>query len=374
MKKLVLSLLLGIGFFFGISFAEGIVNVADYRYFHAQGCSHCLRVEQFFAKTDVDEKIGLQSYEIMTNSEGRQLFLDLVEELGLALDEVGTPFLIVKSPEGKRYYTAGDLPIIQHFQELEKDLNAGKETLSLLNLQEGKEQAGNKKPLLVLIFSGALADSINPCAFAVMLLLLSTILSRSKSRIRTLLSGLLFSFAIFVSYYLLGMGVLTFLGDAENVVVLKWGVGIFGLLLAIANIKDYFWYGKGFVMEVPLAWRPKMMKLIQGVVSPVGAFLIGILVSLFLLPCSAGPYVAVLGYLGSEGQNLNLLGHLYLLLYNFIFVLPMLLITILVSFGVSSVEKLAKLKHKHTRLIHLLVGLLMLALSVYVIGSLYWWK
>lgn len=116
-----------------------------------------------------------------------------------------------------------------------------------------------------------------------------------------------------------------------------------------------------------------MMKLIQGVVSPVGAFLIGILVSLFLLPCSAGPYVAVLGYMGSEGQSLNFVGHLYLLLYNFIFVLPMLVITVLISFGFSSVEKLAKLKNKHTRLIHLLVGLLMLALSVYVIGSLYWW-
>ncbi len=266
------------------------------------------------------------------------------------------------------------MPIIEHFQELEKDWDAGKSSFTHLNLQEGKEQEKNKKPLLALIFSGALADSINPCAFAVMLLLLSTILSKSKSRMRTLLSGLLFSLAIFASYYLLGMGVLRFLGNAENVVVLKWVVGIFGLLLAIANIKDFFWYGKGFVMEVPLAWRPKMMKLIQGVVSPLGAFLIGILVSLFLLPCSSGPYVAVLGYLGSEGQSLNFTGHLYLLLYNFIFVLPMLVITVLVSFGVSSVEKLAKLKNKNTKLIHLFVGLLMLALSVYVIGSLYWWK
>jgi cytochrome c biogenesis protein CcdA len=46
----------------------------------------------------------------------------------------------------------------------------------------------------------ALSDSINPCAFAVMLLLLSAILSKHKSRRKTLLSGVLFVLAVFISY------------------------------------------------------------------------------------------------------------------------------------------------------------------------------
>jgi len=46
----------------------------------------------------------------------------------------------------------------------------------------------------------AISDSINPCAFAVMLLLLSTILSRHKSRRKTLLSGAFFVLAVFISY------------------------------------------------------------------------------------------------------------------------------------------------------------------------------
>lgn len=74
----------------------------------------------------------------------------------------------------------------------------------------------------------------------------------------------------------------------------KWAIGILGILIGLANLKDFFWYGKGFIMEVPLAWRPRMMKIIQAVVSPWGAFAVGIIVSLFLLPCSAGPYVTVL--------------------------------------------------------------------------------
>jgi len=34
-------------------------------------------------------------------------------------------------------------------------------------------------------------------------------------------------------------------------------------------------YGKWFVMEVPMSWRPKMKSLIKGVTSVPGAFFIG---------------------------------------------------------------------------------------------------
>lgn len=50
----------------------------------------------------------------------------------------------------------------------------------------------------------------------------------------------------------------------------------------------------------------------------------------------------------------------------------MLIITFMVGLGYSSVEQLAKLKNKNTKLIHLIVGLLMIGLGAYVIGSLYW--
>ena len=217
----------------------------------------------------------------------------------------------------------------------------------------------------------AAADSINPCAFAVMLLLLSTIFSKSKSKKKTIAAGLLFSLAIFLSYLLIGMGFYKVLGYAEVTTAFKRIVGIVGLLIAGANIKDYFRYGKWFLMEVPMAWRPKMMKIIQSAVSPMGAFVIGILVSLFLLPCSSGPYFVVLGLLKSENVSIAGLGIWYLVLYNLIFILPMLVITLLVGTGQSSVEKIAKMKNKNTKLMHLIMGVMMLLLSIYVIGSMY---
>ncbi|HCY21051.1 TPA: hypothetical protein DIC40_04325 [Patescibacteria group bacterium] len=56
-----------------------------------------------------------------------------------------------------------------------------------------------------IMMPAALADSINPCAFAVMLLLLTAILSRHQSRRKTLLAGILFSFAVFLSYFAMGL-------------------------------------------------------------------------------------------------------------------------------------------------------------------------
>ena len=269
----------------------------------------------------------------------------------------------------------GDHDIIEYFSALKKggksDLKPQGTTVSTTAINLGEEAVKNPLKFLGIMIPMAAADSINPCAFAVMLLLLSTIFSKSKSKKKTIAAGLLFSLAIFLSYLLIGMGFYKVLGYAGVTMAFKRVVGSVGLLIALANIKDYFWYGEGFLMEVPLAWRPKMMKIIQSAVSPIGAFVIGILVSLFLLPCSSGPYLVVLGLLKSENVSIAGLGIGYLVIYNLIFILPMLVITLLVGTGQSSVEKLAKMKNKNTKLMHLIMGVMMLLLSGYVIGSMY---
>jgi cytochrome c biogenesis protein CcdA len=56
---------------------------------------------------------------------------------------------------------------------------------------------------LIILFPAALSDSINPCAFAVLFILLSSILSKFQSYRKAIFSGLLFSLAIFISYFLM---------------------------------------------------------------------------------------------------------------------------------------------------------------------------
>jgi cytochrome c biogenesis protein CcdA len=213
----------------------------------------------------------------------------------------------------------------------------------------------------------AISDSINPCAFAVMLLLLTTILSKHQSRRKTLLSGALFSLAVFISYLAMWLGIFSALASSSNTFVLKLIVWILWLIVWLANIKDFFRYGKWFVMEVPMRWRPKMQDIIHKVSSPAWAFVVWLVVSVFLLPCSSWPYFTILWFLSAQSKELHSRWFLYLVIYNIIFVLPMLIIAILVSFGRASVDKLAKMKHQNTKLIHLIVGILMLGLGAYVL-------
>lgn len=360
-------------------FAMGVGYAAEYHYFYSETCGHCIQVAKYFEQEQIEEQYSLHKYEIHQDPMAMEQLMRFLEKLELSITSIGTPFMVIEEEDGTLSSLLSSKPIIQYFTALKGQETGGDQSDVLASTSEVRkkseglnfEDMHRPSKFLAIMIPMAIADSINPCAFAVMLLLLSTILTKSKSRKKTILAGVLFAFAIFLSYFLLGIGVFEVLATAQMTVWFKWIVGGLGLLLGIANIKDYFWYGKGMLMEVPLAWRPKMMKLIQGLLSPRGAFGIGVLVSLFLLPCSSGPYVAILLMLKSENVGISSLGVSYLLLYNFLFILPMLIITFLVGGKHTSIEKIAKFKNKNTKLMHLIMGILMFLLGGYVIASIY---
>ncbi|MEI6426353.1 MAG: cytochrome c biogenesis CcdA family protein [Candidatus Absconditabacteria bacterium] len=341
----------------------------DYDFFYGNGCQHCAKVEKFFDKNDIVKKYDVVFQEVYFNRTNLKNFMGYLDKLHLDSSQVGVPFLVINSGSDCTYLN-GDQPIIDYFtQKLAKSTTgACAETANTgVNLMTNAASLGERMKFFGIMLPAALSDSINPCAFAVMLLLLSSILTKHKSKRKTILAGLMFALAVFSTYLAMGIGLFSALASTTNTTILKTVVGILGIVVGLANLKDYFWYGKVFVMEVPFSWRPKMADLIDRVSSPWGAFFVGILVSLFLLPCSSGPYFTILGYLSSQSKALTDWGYIYLIVYNLIFVLPMVVVAVLVSFGFSTVDKLAKIKHMNTKLIHLIVGLLMLGLGAYVL-------
>lgn len=377
----------------------------DYILFYGNGCPHCAKVEEYIKENQLTKKFDLQLKEIYFNRNNLTQLQEYLTKLQLDTAQISVPFLVVNN-ENECSYINGFTPIIDFFQKkidmmvvLEKEdvecnaencawLACESQTLepSIVSAPEHvaqsatswenwaattdskvKKISSERLKFLAIMMPAALSDSINPCAFAVMLLLLSTILSRHQSRRKTLLSGAMFAFAVFVSYFAMWLGLFSALATSSNTHILKLVVWILWILVWLANLKDFFRYGKWFVMEVPMSRRPKMQDLIHKVSSPWGAFVVGLLVSLFLLPCSSGPYFTILWYLSSQSKELHTRWYIYLLIYNMLFVLPMVIIAILVSFGRASVDKLAKIKHQNTKLIHLIVGLLMLGLWIYVL-------
>jgi cytochrome c biogenesis protein CcdA len=215
---------------------------------------------------------------------------------------------------------------------------------------------------------GAAVDAINPCEFAILILLMASMLLDKNNRKKALYAGLSFTAAIFIAYFLMGIGVFTlirqytlsFSNAFYNV------IGVLAIIMGLLNIKDYFWYGKGILMEVPMGWRPKMKSLIKGITNPLGAFFIGLLVSLFLLPCTSGPYAVILGLLASKVTFAKAIS--YLVLYNLIFILPMLIIVFAMYWGLSP-EKAEDWRKNKIRLLHLLAGIVLMALGIIILGG-----
>lgn len=384
MKKIIALCGLLFVFFYSLTFAE------EYTFFYGNWCPHCANVENFFNEEKIEKKFNITSKEIYFNRDNLKDLNYYLEKMNLPSEKMGIPFLVITSWSDTSYLN-GDEPIIDFFtKKLNQNttswtwenvastcaLTSGSDsstcswssTTNWINPPWGvKDWFKNRLSFFAIMLPAAISDSINPCAFAVMFLLLSAILSKHKSRKKALLAGFMFALAVFISYLAMGIWLFSALAWSGNTFILKLVVWILWILVWLANIKDYFWYGKLFVMEVPFSRRPKMADLIDKVSSPRWAFAVGILVSLFLLPCSSWPYFTILGYLSSESKTLTNWWYLYLVIYNLIFVLPMVIIAILVGFGYSTVDKLAKVKHQNTKLIHLIVGLLMLGLGIYVL-------
>ena len=208
----------------------------------------------------------------------------------------------------------------------------------------------------------ALADSVNPCAIAVLAMILIAILIQDpKKRHKVLLGGLAFVAAVFIGYLIYGIIIIQLFKTfavllRENSYYIYSGLGILAMVFGALNIKDFFMYKKGSLgTEMPLFMRPKVKRITQKITSPAGAFIIGLLVTLFLLPCTIGPYIIASGILSELG---TLAALPWLLYYNLVFVIPMLIIVLLVYFGFTKVDQVSGWKDRNIKLLHLIAGIL----------------
>ncbi len=227
-------------------------------------------------------------------------------------------------------------------------------------------------PIFELIFL-AILDAINPCALAVMTMVLMAMLLHDPTKKRkVLLGGFAFSLAVFILYFVYGLVIVQFFsnlipesGGFAN--YMFKGFGLLAIILGILNLKDYLNYQPGSIgTEMPMKMRPKVKALIKRMTSPKGAFVIGLFVTLFLLPCTIGPYLIFSGRLSvSIASFLNSLP--WLLIYNIIFILPMIAITLMIYFGVSSVDEVGGWKDKNIKNLHLFEAIVLILLGVLMI-------
>lgn len=213
----------------------------------------------------------------------------------------------------------------------------------------------------------ALTDSVNPCALSIFLLLLMVLAESKKfSGKKIFFNSLSFIGAVFAVYFVLGvLIVLGFRGiyafDFSFSFWLYKTVAILAVLLGSYNLVEFLRSRAGTCKIKPL-FGLKIKELLDKAFTLKGMFVAGVLVSLFLLPCSAGPYFVAGGFL----SNIQLAPSLaWLFYYNLLFVLPMFLIAAIASSSLMALDRLTTLVTKSQRWLDLFAGLFLIALGIW---------
>lgn len=218
------------------------------------------------------------------------------------------------------------------------------------------------KLLLPLVGVAALLDSVNPCAFSILLLTIAFLFSIGKLRSNILKIGGFYIFGIFTAYILIGLGILQALHifDTPHFMA-KIGASLLIALGAI-NIINEFFPAFPIKLRIPNAAHHKMAELMERASLPT-AFLLGGLVGLCEFPCTGGPYLMVLGLLHDATTYAR--GLSYLLLYNLIFILPLVIILLIAS-NKLLIEKVSAWQKKENKLMRLGGGIAMVALGLII--------
>lgn len=182
--------------------------------------------------------------------------------------------------------------------------------------------------LLPLVAIAALVDSINPCAISVLLLTIAFLFSLGRLRGSILKTGLFYILGIFIVYLLIGLGILQALHIfGVPHFMAKVGAALL-IVLGAVNLLNEFYTSLPVKLGIPRSAHKKMAELMERGSVPT-AFILGVFVGLCEFPCTGGPYLMVLGLLHDSPTYWLGLG--YLVLYNLIFVLPLVVLLFIAS-------------------------------------------
>ena len=215
---------------------------------------------------------------------------------------------------------------------------------------------------LPLVTAAAVIDSINFCAFSVLLLTIAFLFSAGNTRSKILKVGGFYIAGIFLIYVLIGLGIartLYFLNTPHFMA--KIGAVVM-ILFGVINIINEFFPAFPIKLKIPASAHSKMAPLIQKGSIPT-AFFLGVLVGLYEFPCTGGPYLMILGFLHDRATYVKGAG--YLLYYNLVFVLP-LIITLFIASNETLLGKLRAWRENKNIKIKLWSGVAMIILGVVI--------
>ena len=229
---------------------------------------------------------------------------------------------------------------------------------------------------LTVVLAG-LVDGLNPCAFATLIFFVSYLSLSGRKGKEILLVGFTFTLGVFLAYLLVGLGlyrILDLLGNWLNILgkVIYAITAVLCLVFSILSFSDYLKTRKGSLEDMSLKLPEKLRARINQTIRKGrniqayawGAFGTGLVVSLLELACTGQVYLPTIIFVSSVPE-LHVRALSYLLLYNLMFILPLIVIFVLVYFGTSS-KQLTTFIQKRGSGIKLALAILFLVLAIWL--------
>ncbi|MDD1707333.1 MAG: hypothetical protein LUO81_03955, partial [Methanoregulaceae archaeon] len=324
-------------------------------FFYNTNCGECLEtlpyVEEFAA---THPNVVVTFIDIRESDENLALFKDFKEYYNTGAIPVPSIFVGNITLSGKAEITGG----------LE---DAANQTSVVTPTPNPENEKPSKRELTIpLVIASALVDGINPCAFAVLIFLLVTIISL-KSRRMMLVVGSVFILAVFIFYFLSGLGIFALIQTAGISRLISAVAAVIALTAGVISILSVFGNGTGqSILSIPESKKGIIDRYIRKASIPA-AFAVGILVGMFELPCTGGIYLAILSLLSTRMSLME--GIPYLLLYNFFFILPLIVILGIVTYGLP-VERLEQWRTGNRKAVRVLMGAFLIVLGLILLWEL----
>ncbi|MBW8330355.1 MAG: hypothetical protein K0M48_14750 [Thiobacillus sp.] len=225
---------------------------------------------------------------------------------------------------------------------------------------------GTSLPLMTVLIAGL--DAFNPCAFFVLLFLLSMMVHQN-SRARMLAIGGVFVLVSGVMYFAFMAAWLNLFQLFGQLAWVTLAAGVLALIIGLVNVKDFFYFGRGVSLSIPESRKPAIYQRARAILAAgsvpamlAATVLLAAAVNVYELLCTAGfpmVYTRLLTL-----QDLGPAQHyLYLALYNGIYVIPLAVIIGVFAFTLGA----RKLSEREGRLLKLMSGVMMLQLGMLLV-------
>ena len=350
-------------------------------YFSKAGCPVCARVNDYLAEVQglypqlIISEFPIEEEESKVLSEwlGQRYGMPEEQRLTTPAVFVGEDFLVGRDDVVvenlraivERYVTDGAEPTWEDFDPAQPERSIIERFLSFGALT---------------VIGAGLVDGLNPCAFATIVFFISYLAFLGRRGREILAVGAAFALGVFITYFLVGVGLLKVLEELPALASLsRWVYGLTALLclvLAVVSFLDYRKARRGEATEMMLRIPLRLRQVINRVIRegtqvrafiPV-AFATGFVISLVELACTGQVYlptiIFVVGMPDMRGQAL-----FYLVLYNLAFILPLVAVFGLAYFGTTS-EQLGIFAGRHTATVKLGTAVLFIVLAGWLVSRL----